>query len=172
MTKRASFYLLLIVGLGVLLNHMSWREKDHGYVWVVDEQEIDVLGIVHDKWNKLTRNCEHVTHIPPKSAQYLAIEQLIQNYSPPGSNSAQIRSLWSLQNWALAEVEFEDLLPAVVLLQPAKGEPLILSHAIWSGYTSPWEPAPFIRNYLSTQAPDAPPPLIECFDPKTRFLAP
>jgi hypothetical protein len=164
--------MLLIVGLGVLLNHMSWREKDRGYVWVVDEQELDVLGIVHDKWSKLIRTCAHVTHIPPKSPQHLAIEKLIQDYSPPGSNSAQIRSLQSMGNWALAEVEFDELLPAVVLLQHVKGEAHILSHAIWSGYTSPWEPAPFIRNYLSTQAPHAPIPLIECFDPKTRFLTP
>ncbi len=172
MTRRASLYLLLIVGMGVVLNHVSWREKDGRQLWVVNEKEFDVRGIAQDTWNQLTRDCEGVTHIPPQTSQHHTIEKLIQDYSPPGSNSAQIKTLLSTANWALAEVVFDELFPAVVLLQHVNGQPHIVSHAIWSGYTSPWEPAPFIRQYLSTQAPHASPALIVCFDPQTKFLSP
>ena len=116
MTRRASLYLLLIVGMGVVLNHVSWREKDGRQLWVVNEKEFDVRGIAQDTWNQLTRDCEGVTHVPPQAPQHQAIEKLIQGYSPPGSNSAQIKTLLSNANWALAEVVFDELFPAVVLL--------------------------------------------------------
>ena len=69
--------------------------------------------------------------------------------------------------WLLAEVEFTELLPAVVLIEKADEQAAILPDAVWSGYTHPHLPAPFIRKFL-IQKVDAPPlALINCFEPQS-----
>jgi hypothetical protein len=66
------------------------------------------------------------------------------------------------------EVESDVLLPAVVALKQSNGEFTIIPNAIWSGYTQPWVAAPFIRDYLSRQAPDMPADLLACFTPQSK----
>jgi hypothetical protein len=68
----------------------------------------------------------------------------------------------------LIEVEFDTLLPAVVTLKETQGEWSVVPNAIWSGHTHPWVAAPWIRNYLSKQAPDMPANLLECFTPQSK----
>ena len=70
-----------------------------------------------------------------------------------------------MESWTLVEVEFKDLLPAVVLIQTTNSQPLIVPHALWSGYTQPWTAAPYIRNYIEQQVPHMPVALTRCFDP-------
>jgi hypothetical protein len=72
-----------------------------------------------------------------------------------------------MEKWVVAEAEFAELLPAVVLIDFSGVEPNIVSNAIWSGYTKPWKAAPFIRNYLLRQEPDLPPSLAACFEPQS-----
>ncbi|MEO0028535.1 MAG: hypothetical protein RJB45_576, partial [Pseudomonadota bacterium] len=117
------------------------------------------------KWVQLTRNCSQVKQLDAKSESYLAVQKLIQEYSPPSSESAHIVKLVTLQDWYLAEVEFKELLPAVVLMDTYQGQPRMVPHAIWSGETHPWLAAPFIRKYLSRQAPQSPRQLLACFGP-------
>jgi hypothetical protein len=67
----------------------------------------------------------------------------------------------------LAEVEFAQLLPAVVLMHTVNGSTAIVPGAVWSGYTQPWKAAPHIRRYLSQQGGAAPRDLFECFEPQS-----
>ncbi len=171
MHRRASIYLLLLVMAGVFFNHVSLRHEDNGYLLVIDEREIDIIGLAHERWVRLRRNCEGVSSLGAESPQHERVKQLIQAYSPPSSASAQITSLVSTQAWALAEVEFKELLPAVVLIKFSEGEPSIVPHAIWSGYTSPWRAAPHVRAYMATQAPQAPAELLDCFEPRSKAFS-
>lgn len=158
-------YVLFLVIVGVFLSHVSFSQKENGWLLIVDGREVDALGMAQEKWVKLIRKCEQVKQIDPQSVQRLAIQKLIQEYSPPSSESAHIVSLLTTQNWFLAEVESKELLPAVVMLDTSEGEPRIVPNAIWSGETHPWLAAPFIRKYLSSKAPQSPAQLLECFDP-------
>jgi hypothetical protein len=65
----------------------------------------------------------------------------------------------------LAEVEFSSLNPAVVLLTNAADSTRIVEGAIWSGTTAPWQSSNLIRRYIQDRAPQAPPALMNCFDP-------
>lgn len=158
-------YVLLIVIMGILLNHFSFSQKENGWLLNVDGREVDAVGMVQEKWVKLTRNCTQVKQLDANSESYAAVQKIIQEYSPPSSESAHIAKLMTVQGWYLAEVEFKELLPAVVLMDTDQGQPRIVPHAIWSGETHPWLAAPFIRKYLSSQAPQSPRQLLACFDP-------
>jgi hypothetical protein len=67
----------------------------------------------------------------------------------------------------LVEVEFKKLLPAVVLIQKADSEAEIVPNAVWSGYTNPHLPAPFIRKFLIQKLDSPPLALINCFEPQS-----
>jgi len=164
MPKKISIYVLMLVMLGVFLNHFSVTQKENGWLLNIDGREVDAIGMAQEKWVKLTRHCERITQLDSTAQQHLAIQKLIQAYSPPHSESAQIVSLLSAGEWSLAEVQFKDLLPAVVLIQDRDGQLGIVPNAIWSGETHPWLAAPFIRQYISLRAPQAPKALLECFE--------
>jgi hypothetical protein len=103
-----------------------------------------------------------------EQAVFQSIHKAIQAYSPPHSESAQIAGVWTLDAWALAEVEFESLLPAVVTLQMTDGAYHIVPRGIWSGHTKPWMAAPLIRTYFQKQVADIPSPLVNCFSPRSK----
>jgi hypothetical protein len=164
MPKRISLYVLLMVIVGVLLSHFSLSQKENGLLLVVDGREVDAIGMAQEKWVRLTRNCERIHSVEPNALLYLEIQRNIQEYSPPSSETARIKSVLTSNDWSLTVVEFKDLLPAVLLLQHVDGKPRIVPNAIWSGETHPWLAAPFIRQYLKRKAPQAPAQLLECFD--------
>jgi hypothetical protein len=141
---------------------------DNGTLLSIDGRKVDVLGELKNAWVSQTRNCKDVTQVNADGAVYRQALSLIQAYSPPSSHSAKIASAWSSGPWLVVEVEFETLLPAVVTLKASNGEFTIVPNAIWSGYTQPWVAAPFIRDYLSRQAPDMPADLVKCFTPQSK----
>ena len=167
MKKRTSAWVLLLVTAGVLLSHLSWEEKDNGYLLMVDGVPLDVLGHARDHWTQLTRQCTAVVRASEHDPRFSQARAVIQAYSPPASASAQLRSLWSVDDWLLAEVEYNDLLPAVVLLRATEKELAILPDAVWSGYTRPWKAAPYIRQYLKQRKHSVPAALFDCFEPQS-----
>lgn len=167
MKKSTSITLLLIVTISVAASHIGWAARDNGTLLVLDRREFDVAGIASDHWTKMIRNCNGVVRLQPVDENYQTTARLIRDYSPPHSESVRLSSVWSSDNWVLAEAEFVDLLPAVVLLDFSGGEPKIVSNAVWSGYTKPWESAPFIRDYMLRQVPNLSPSLASCFDPQS-----
>jgi hypothetical protein len=168
MKKKVALPLLAIVLIGVIASHISFKPADHSYLMVLDGIEIDVLGKIQNQWLSHTQNCEGVSQPQAGQANFLAIQNAIQSYSPPQSQSARIASIWTLDEWTLAEVEFEALLPAVVILQTDNNEPKIVPRGIWSGLTKPWMSAPLIRIYLKTQVSEVPIKLLNCFVPRSK----
>jgi hypothetical protein len=134
---------------------------------VVDNQEFDFIGSIHNQWNRYTRSCNSVTRLSPSEEKYQIVQSLIENYSPPNSKFASIASAWSADAWTLVEVEFSDLLPAIVLIQTKGDQHFIVPNAVWSGYTKPWKSAPYIRKYIFNNAPGMPPALTNCFEPQS-----
>jgi len=165
--KKSLIFLPLVIFL-VLLNHISWQRNDLGVMLTVDEIPIDVLGKIQNSINKLTRNCSNVVLLPDTHPKYLLAQNLIRNYSPPDSVSLDIAGAWSMNGWVLVEVEFKHLLPAVVIIQNADSVAEIVPDAIWSGYTNPHVPAPFIRNFLTEKIQSLPQSLIDCFEPQSK----
>jgi len=167
MKKRTSVSVLLLVVLAVVASHIGWAARDNGTLMVLDGREIDIGGIASDQWTQLTRNCQGVVRLQPGDETYQVTRRLISEYSPPHSASVQLAGVWAMDKWVVAEAEFAELLPAVVLLDLSGIEAKIMSNAVWSGYTKPWKAAPFIRDYLTRQSPDLPPSLTKCFDPQS-----
>ena len=168
MQKKAPAALLIATLITVFFVHIELTTTENGTLLVVDNQEIDFLGIVNNKWNRFTRNCNTVSRLSHNEERYQIAQSLIQNYSPPDSKSAMIASAWSADTWTLVEVEFAGLLPAVVIIQTKQNQSFILANAVWSGYTKPWKSAPFIRKYISSNAHGAPSALISCFEPQSQ----
>ncbi|WP_333842125.1 hypothetical protein [Limnohabitans sp.] len=168
MHPRVSIPLLALVICGVFATHIQIEPTENGNLLAIDGRKVDLLGHVNNQWVALTRSCQNVTMLGVDEALLRQAQSTIQNYSPPNSQSAQIASAWSSGAWLLVEVEFDDLLPAVVTLTQANGALSVVPNAIWSGYTQPWVAAPFIRDYLSRQAPEMPSDLVKCFTPRSK----
>ena len=168
MKKPTSVYVLLLVGLAVAASHIGWTTRDNGTLMVLDGREIDAAGIAADQWTQMTRDCKGVVRLKPADDSYQLTVKLISAYSPPHSTSVRLAGVLAKDQWLVAEAEFTDLLPAVVLIDATGVQAHIVSNAVWSGYTKPWKAAPFIREYLRRQAPDMPTSLTACFDPQSR----
>lgn len=167
MKRKAPVALLLATLIAVLFLHVEWTVSENGTLLVVDNQEIDLLGIVNNQWNQFTRSCDSVTRLSSSDEKYKTAQSLIENYSPPNSMSAMIAGAWTVDAWTLVEVEFTDLLPAVVLIQTKEGKSFIVPTAVWSGYTKPWKSAPYIRKYIINDASKVPLALTNCFEPQS-----
>lgn len=168
MKRNAYLALLTVTLLAVISIHVDWTTNENGTLLFIDNKPIDFLGAINNQWNRVSRTCNAVTRLSPKDEKYQITESLIKNYSPPSSQTAVIAGVWSMESWTLVEVEFKDLLPAVVLIQTTDRQPLIVPKAVWSGYTQPWTAAPYIRNYIEQQVPQMPVALTRCFDPQSQ----
>ena len=168
MKKKASVALLFVTLVAVLFLHIELMTTENGALLVVDNQEFDFIGSINNQWNRHTRSCNSVKRLLPAEAKYQLAQSLIENYSPPHSKFAMIASAWTAEEWILVEVEFTDLLPAVVLIQTKEHDSFIVPNAVWSGYTKPWKSAPYIRKYISNNGNGMPPSLTNCFDPQSQ----
>lgn len=165
--KRVSLAVLGLVFVGVVSSHVSWEHKDNGYLMVISGREVDFLGTLRNGLNRTWRSCERVSFLAAHDPRFVQAKATIQAYSPPQSSSAQLAGVWAAEDWTLAEVEFAQLLPAVVLMHTTNGATAIVPGAVWSGYTRPWKAAPHIRRYLSQQGGSAPRDLFDCFEPQS-----
>ena len=169
MKKYVAFSVMAVTALGVTVSHMEIEHYDDSYLLKVDGVVIDVCGHVSAALNRLTRRCEAIA--PSVAGEYgddalaASAMQAIREHSPPDSRRLQLRQLLSSGPWMLAEVEFLELQPAVILLEQKAHSWAIPQHAIWSGSTQPWLAGPWIRSYLHQRAPQAPMALMACFEP-------
>ena len=167
MRLKKSLILLTLASVLVLSSHIGWVRDDLGLLLTIDDRPIDVVGKFEDKLNTLTRNCGEVKRLTPSNKQYQLAQSLIHDYSPPDSSHSTISSAWAMGSWILVEVEFKELLPAVVMIQKADSDAAIVPDAVWSGYTHPHLPAPFIRKFLRQKMNSPPLALINCFEPQS-----
>lgn len=166
--QKTQLILLSIALIAVVASHINWIQDDLGYLLTIDDRPIDLIGNLKNEVTRATRNCKNVERVLPTQPKYQIAQTLISDYSPPDSSQSQIASVWSKDSWLVVEVEFKNLLPAVVLIQNSNSAPSILAEGIWSGYTNPHKSAPFIRDYLSHQVEAIPAQLINCFDPQSK----
>ena len=168
MKKHVSLVLLAVLTPLVFLSHVGWSKTENGMLFNIDGRDLDLSGIIQDKWRKTTNACSSVQQIDSSDPRHNQIKQLIQSYSPPDSMSMTNIHVWTQGTWAIAEVEFNNLLPAVVTLKNIDQNALIVDDAIWSGFTKPWIAGPLIRNYLSKSKSKAPQTLLDCFELQTK----
>ena len=167
MNKKLSVILLLLFVPVVILTHVSWSQKDNGWMFNVDGRDVDFIGIMKDKWRMATNSCSSVKQLDGEDPKLKIIKTAIQSFSPPDSIPIKVIYVWTSGTWAIAEVEFEKLLPAVVPVKDIDTSPTVIGDAIWSGMTIPWKSGPFIRAYLGEKSSDTPEVLLNCFDLQT-----
>jgi hypothetical protein len=165
MKKYVALTLLAVTALGVIDSHLDVEQHDDSYLLRVDGVRFDVRGHVSAYVNQLTRQCDAVDARTLDGAMAQAVKQAISDFSPPDSRSLKLRQISTAGSWVLAEVEFSQLQPAVILWdQQAQGY-TIDNRLIWSGSADPWVAGPWIRRYLQQRAPQVPRALLACFDP-------
>jgi hypothetical protein len=165
MKKHVALTMLVLTTLGVLNAHVDIERQDGAYFLSFQGKKHDVLGAFLNQTNAVLRQCRSVQVVDVNSAEAGKALSAIQNFSPPDSQNARLLGLLHQGSWLLAEVEFSSLNPAVVLLTNAADSTRIVEGAIWSGTTAPWQSATLIRRYIQDRAPQAPPALMNCFDP-------
>jgi len=170
MKKHVALTLLVLTTLGVLKAHVDIERQDGAYFLSFQGKKHDVLGAFLNRTNAVLRQCGTVQVIDVNSAEAGKALSAIQNFSPPDSQNARLLGLLQQGPWLLAEVEFSTLNPAVVLLTNAPDSTRIVETAIWSGTTAPWQSASLIRRYIQERAPQAPPALMNCFDPASALF--
>ena len=167
MNKNISVVLLLLLIPILILTHVSWSEKDNGLMFNVDGRDVDFIGIMKDKWRMMTYSCKTVKQLANEDPKLRMVKTAIQSYSPPDSMYIKVIYVWTSGTWAVAEVEFEKLLPAVVPVKNIDTTATVVGDAIWSGHTVPWKSGPFIRAYLGQKSSDTPKDLLNCFELQT-----
>jgi hypothetical protein len=157
--------VLLFVLIGVIaLIHVQWESINGRHMWLIDGHPVDVWGALSNTATRLTRQCQAVRHLQPSDSEYSQALDAIRSDSPPDSDSARFRQLLMVKHWMVAQVEFDRLLEAILVLKSDGSVVSLLPHAMWSGDTAPFNPESTIREYLRAQAPEAPAELLNCFD--------
>jgi hypothetical protein len=165
MKKHVALTLLVLTTLGVLRAHVGIERQDGAYFLSYQGQKHDVLGVFLNRTNAVLRQCGAVQVLDingPLAGEALSA---VHKFSPPDSQDAHLLGLLQQGPWLLAELEFSTLNPAVVLLTSSPQGAQIVDGAVWSGTTAPWQSATLIRRYIQDRAPQAPPALMDCFDP-------
>jgi hypothetical protein len=170
MRRYVGLVILCVLLAGVILNNVRFQHQDRGWLLNVYESPLDVHGFAADQWAKFQREFLNCPALQSHGEQTLSsVVQAIQNYSPPDSASVQLLWLGVLQSWAVAEVWFDTLSPAVIVLKRQDNQWQIADTGIWSGTTYPWRASPFIRQFLSSRNPDVPSRLLYCWQAKGGF---
>jgi hypothetical protein len=157
---------LMATLIAVTVSHVEWVQADGGHLLMVDGRPLDAEGWLRNQVNNLRRNCDDVQVLQAHDQRLPLALKALKNFSPPASQSARVAGASARSDWVLLEVEFDDLQPAVVLMQKNGTDWVVAQRGIWSGQTHPWLAATHIRAYLARQVESAPADLLACFDPK------
>jgi hypothetical protein len=167
MKNNVALALLVLLVPVVVLTHVSWSQKDNGLMFNVDGRDVDFVGVIKDKWRVATNSCKTVAELDSEDPKFRMVKAAIQSFSPPDSIPIKAIHVWTSGTWGVAEVEFENLLPAVVTVKNLDKDPTLVDDAIWSGITAPWKSGPFIRTYLGQKSNGTPEELLNCFELQT-----
>lgn len=162
MKRHVAATLMGVLGFLIIDSHVDWVHHDNGALLQVSGQTFDPQGWAAEHWRQLRRDCRLVQMPATDSATARAVMHTIQQHSLPDSLEAQWLQWHQLADWGIAEVEFKTLNPSIVVLRQVNGQWQIQDTAVWSGSTSPWLAANFVRRYLRQQAPDLPSALLDC----------
>lgn len=144
--------------------HLELESSDDSWLLLVDGRPVDVVGYFSEQFTSLTRRCNQVEMVIPGDPLQEQALNAIRQYSPPDSFSAQILQLTRQHDWLLAQVKFDQLESAVVLLTQLDQKYSIPTGGVWSGSTHPHRPEPFVRRFIRANVPLVPAQLMSCFE--------
>jgi len=163
--KRHVALVALVVTAAVVIDlHIDWRRADNGVLLRVSEHDVDVWGQMRQAWTVFTRRCGRVQTLQAGDPVWDRAVTTIRDYSPPDSRSAQVVDLIRQDDWLLAQVVSDRLMPAVAALKIDGPDITLVPRGVWSGNTAPWVAAPWVRDYLRRQVPQLPPALTDCLE--------
>jgi hypothetical protein len=162
MKRHVAAFVAVLTALLVIDSHVDWVQQDGRQLLEINGKRWDLRGWVSERLLQTRRDCTPVSTWPPNSATARAVLPVIQLHSLPDSQSARWLQLKQLGDWSVAEVDFDTLQPALVVLRFQTGQWRVQDPAVWSGSTAPWHSGDFVRRYLRQQAPDLPQTLLAC----------
>ena len=143
--------------------HLDIETSDDSWLLWVDGRPVDAAGYISEQFTAFTRRCDQVETVMPDDPLHEQALNVIRQYSTPDSLTAQLLHLTRQHEWLLAQVEFDQLQDAVVLLTQSEQDIVIPTGGIWSGSTHPHRPEPLIRRFIRSGVPSAPEELLNCF---------
>lgn len=158
--SRAQRWVLWLMALVIPLTYLGLKRYDGRWFLELNGRPVDVMGHIDQAWIRGWRDCREVRVARDPAVLGPAL-QAVRAFSPPDSQSAHWVSVQQQGDWLLAQLRFERLHDAVVLLHAPAFKPDI--QAVWSGFTHPHQPESWIRRHLRAQAPQAPADLLDCF---------
>ena len=164
MKRHVAAILVLLTTAVVIDNHVDWERLDGRRLLSVSGQRFDVTGWAAEQALAWRRDCRQLAPLPMDSPAAEQVLEVIRQHSLPDSQSARGLQIRQLGDWVVAEVTFDTLKPALVVLRQQGGQWRVQDRAVWSGSTAPWNSAHFVRRYLRQQAPDLPQALLDCTD--------
>jgi hypothetical protein len=164
MKRHVAAILVLLTTAVVVDSHVDWERLDGRRLLAVSGQRFDVQGWAAEQALTWRRDCSALAPLPMDSPAADRVLAVIRQHSQPDSQSARGLQMRLLGDWAVAEVTFDTLKPALVVLRLQGGQWRVQDQAVWSGSTAPWNSAHFVRRYLRQQAPDLPQALLDCTD--------
>mgnify|MGYP003402963503 CR=1 FL=1 len=162
MKRHVAAVVVALTAWLVIDSHVDWVPQDGRQLLEVSGQRWDLRGWAAEQLLQLQRDCTPVSRWPPDSPTARAVLPVIQQHSLPDSQSARWLQLQQLGDWSVAEVDFDNLQPALVVLRLQAGLWRVQDQAVWSGSTTPWHSGDFVRRYLRQQAPGLPQALLSC----------
>ncbi len=169
MKRKTAALLLTVMMVLVVDSHVDWETIDGRGLLNVNGHQLDPMGWARDKAHVTRRDCAWYTSPSVDSDVGQSAMSAIARHSPPDSAQARWHQGRQDGHWLIAELSFERISPAVVLMQRQGDRWWVHPKAIWSGSTEPWYPSTRIRDHLMQQAPEAPKGLIACFTPVQDF---
>ena len=162
MKRHVAAFVVALTTLLVIDSHVDWVRLDGRQLLEINGQRWDLRGWASEQLRQARRDCATVTTWPADSPTARAVLSVIQQHSLPDSLSARWLQLVQSGDWGVAEVDFDTLKPALVVLRFQGGRWRVQDQAVWSGSTAPWHSGDFVRHYLRQQAPDLPQALLDC----------
>lgn len=169
MKRKTAALVLAIVLVAVVDSHVDWETLDGKGLVNVSGVRFDPVGWARAKAQATRRDCAWYNSPSVDSDTGVAVMRAVSRHSPPHSQQARWHAARQDGRWLIVELSFEQLNPAVVLMEQRSGVWHLHPKAIWSGSTEPWYPSTRIRDHLELQAPEAPKGLIACFKPQQDF---
>lgn len=151
--------LLTLVALLIVYRHVE--KVDDGYIISIESSVFDPVGELKLAYTRASRNC----HAVKKIGEAEMFAALASSNLRVGSADAtpRPRAGWMQDSWILVETDFENLEPAVILLESTANTYKVA--ALYGGTAAPFNDVQVIHTHLSHQRPDAPKQLINCYEP-------
>lgn len=151
--------LIVLAALGAAYAAFVVHVDDRGFIVEIGDHIYDPAGYVNQAVNRMLRDCSEVEHVSSSSKEWEAVTAYLRTTG----SEPRLVLLMKTQSWLIAESEFSNLEPGVILLR-AQDSGYKMESA-WGGTNVPFKTPPAIREYFSSKVPAVPAPLVQCYEP-------